>query len=155
MEVEAPVLAPQPAVSPPAASPAKKALTAAPTSALKIRTARRKTLCDITNLTRHEPPEVLDESACPAAAAGAGGVEKLARLVKVRSPIQHPGLLIAISWRVAYLALLCFIFSENFWICFRRTRISWTSSPRESKSLHASPPNSSTCWGFLVRDRLV
>ena len=108
MEVEAPVLAPQPAVSPPAASPAKKALAAAPTSALKTRAARRKTLCDITNLTRHEPPEVLDESACPAAAAGAGGVEKLAQLVKARSPVQHRGLLIAISRRVPCLALLLF-----------------------------------------------
>ncbi|KAG2548673.1 shugoshin-1-like [Panicum virgatum] len=90
MEVEAPVLAPQPAVSPPAASPAKKALAAAPASALKTRAARRKTLCDITNLSRHEPPEVLDESACPApAAAGAGGVEKLAQLVKENADLVN------------------------------------------------------------------
>ncbi|CAN6288059.1 unnamed protein product [Urochloa humidicola] len=78
MEVEAPVLAPQPAVSPLAASPAKKAPAAAPTSALKTRAARRKTLCDITNLRKREPAEVLDESACPAA----DGAEGFARLIK-------------------------------------------------------------------------
>ncbi|TKV93552.1 hypothetical protein SEVIR_9G233000v4 [Setaria viridis] len=82
MEVEAPVPPPQPAVSPPAASPAKKALAAAPTSALKTRAARRKTLCDITNLSRRELAEVPDQSACPAAAAGAAGVERFAQLVK-------------------------------------------------------------------------
>ncbi|CAN6304976.1 unnamed protein product [Urochloa humidicola] len=82
MEVEAPVLGPQPAVSPPVASPAKKALAAAPTSALKTRAARRKTLCDISNLTRRATAEVPDESACPAAPAGADGVEGFARLVK-------------------------------------------------------------------------
>ncbi|CAL4917026.1 unnamed protein product [Urochloa decumbens] len=82
MEVEAPVLAPQPAVSPPAASPAKKALAGAPTSALKTRAARRKTLCDITNLRKAEPAAVPDESACPAAAAGVDSDEGLARLVK-------------------------------------------------------------------------
>jgi hypothetical protein len=82
MEVEEPVPAPQPAVSPPAASPAKKALAAAPTSALKTRAARRKTLCDITNLRRREPAEVLDESACPPPA----DVERFAQLVKARSP---------------------------------------------------------------------
>ncbi|PAN47051.1 hypothetical protein PAHAL_9G230400 [Panicum hallii] len=75
MEAEALVLAPQPAVSPPAASPDKKALAAAPTSALKTRATRRKTLCDITNLSRREPAEVPNESACPAP-------EKLAQLVK-------------------------------------------------------------------------
>ncbi|CAL4942173.1 unnamed protein product [Urochloa decumbens] len=82
MEIEAPVLAPQPAVSPPAASPAKKALAGAPTSALKTRAARRKTLCDITNLRKAEPAAVPDESACPAAAAGVDSDEGLARLVK-------------------------------------------------------------------------
>ncbi|CAN6310913.1 unnamed protein product [Urochloa humidicola] len=82
MEVEAPVLAPQPAVSPPVASPAKKALAAAPTSALKTRAARRKTLCDITNLRRREPAAVPDESPCPAAPTGVDGDEGFARLVK-------------------------------------------------------------------------
>ncbi|OEL19889.1 hypothetical protein BAE44_0019092 [Dichanthelium oligosanthes] len=104
MEVEAPVLAPQPAVSPPAASPAKKALAAAPTSALKTRAARRKTLCDITNLSRREPAQVPDESACPAAAAGADGVQGFAQLVKARSPIRHRVLLIAISCEIIQLS---------------------------------------------------
>jgi hypothetical protein len=117
MEAEALVLAPQPAVSPPAASPDKKALAAAPTSALKTRATRRKTLCDITNLSRREPAEVPNESACPAP-------EKLAQLVKARSPIHHRGLLIAISWRVAYLAPLPSPLLRKFCICFRRTRIS-------------------------------
>nr|CAB3499479.1 unnamed protein product [Digitaria exilis] len=83
MEVEAPVLAPLPAVSPPAASPAKKALAAVLTSAPKSKAARRKTLCDITNLNRRNP----SDSACPAAAPGAAGAEGFAQLLKARSPI--------------------------------------------------------------------
>ncbi|KAF8672681.1 hypothetical protein HU200_049376 [Digitaria exilis] len=89
MEVEAPVLAPLPAVSPPAASPAKKALAAVLTSAPKSKAARRKTLCDITNLNRRNPSDVPDESACPAAAPGAAGAEGFAQLLKARSPIPE------------------------------------------------------------------
>ena len=83
MEVEAPVLAPQQAVSPPAATLSKKTLASTP----KSRAARRKTLCDITNLSKREPADVPvpDESACPAPAS-AGGVVEFAQLVKVRSP---------------------------------------------------------------------
>ncbi|CAD6205254.1 unnamed protein product [Miscanthus lutarioriparius] len=84
MEVEAPVLAPQQAASPPAAALSKKTLASTP----KRRAARRKTLFDITNLSKRDPADVPvpDESACPAAPApapaSAGGVEELAQLAK-------------------------------------------------------------------------
>jgi hypothetical protein len=93
MEVEAPVLVPQQAVSPPAAALSKKTLASDAASTPKRRVARRKTLCDITNLSKREPADVPvpDESACPAAPApaSAGGVEKFAQLVKVRSPFHY------------------------------------------------------------------
>uniref|UniRef100_A0A0A9AWL3 Shugoshin C-terminal domain-containing protein n=1 Tax=Arundo donax TaxID=35708 RepID=A0A0A9AWL3_ARUDO len=78
--MEAAVLAPQQAVSPPAAAPARKAPAS---SAPKPRcaAARRKTLGDITNLKRRAPAEEPgDEAACAAAdgAAEAG----VAQLVK-------------------------------------------------------------------------
>lgn len=87
MEVEAPVLAPQQAVSPPAAALSKKTLASDAASTPKRRAARRKTLRDITNLSKCDPadlPVVPDESACPEAPAPAsvGGVEEFAQLVK-------------------------------------------------------------------------
>ncbi|XP_066341221.1 shugoshin-1-like isoform X2 [Miscanthus floridulus] len=94
MEVEAPVLAPQQAVSPPAAALSKKTLASDAASTPKRRASRRKTLCDITNLSKRDPadlPVVPDESACPAAPApaSAGGVEKFAQLVKNEELVRH------------------------------------------------------------------
>jgi len=95
MDVEAPVLVPQQAVSPPAAALSKKTLASDAASTPKRRAARRKTLRDITNLSKCDPadlPVVPDESACPEAPAPAsvGGVEEFAQLVKVRSPFHNP-----------------------------------------------------------------
>jgi hypothetical protein len=97
MEVDAPVLAPQQAVTPPAAALAKKTLASDATATPKSRVTRRKTLCDITNLSKREPVDVPGEPACPEAPApaDAGGLEGFAQLVEASSPIRNPGFLIA------------------------------------------------------------
>jgi hypothetical protein len=69
MEVEAPVLVPQQAVSPPAAALSKKTLASDAASTPKRRVASKR-----------EPADV---------PASAGGVEKFAQLVKVRSPFHY------------------------------------------------------------------
>lgn len=97
MEVDAPVLAPQQAVTPPAAALAKKTLASDVTATPKSRVTRRKTLCDITNLSKRKPVDVPGEPACPEAPApaDAGGLEGFAQLVEASSPIRNPGFLIA------------------------------------------------------------
>ncbi|PWZ56433.1 Shugoshin-1 [Zea mays] len=97
MEVDAPVLAPQQAVTPPAAALAKKTLASDATATPKSRVTRRKTLCDITNLSKRKPVDVPGEPACPEAPApaDAGGLEGFAQLVEASSPIRNPGFLIA------------------------------------------------------------
>jgi hypothetical protein len=116
--MEAAVLGPQQAVPVPESVPATANKTAAaPGSLNKPRCAagsgRRKTLCDITNLSRRVPEEEEpEESAC----AEGGGA---ALLAKARSPIRPDGLLTTLAC-VSLTLLFCFfspksacLFQEN------------------------------------------
>lgn len=90
--MEAAVLVPQQANPAQAAAPGAPARKAAAMAAIPRLSAgaaaRRKTLCDITNL-RRPPAEEQDGSRCAAAAAGAcaDGVEGVAQLVKENSDL--------------------------------------------------------------------
>jgi hypothetical protein len=114
--MEAAVLGPQQAVPVPESVPAKTTAAAPGSFNKPIRAAgggRRKTLCDITNLSRRVPEEEEPEES---ASAEGGGV---ALLAKVSSPI-HPNGLLTILACVSLRLLFCFfspkspcLFQEN------------------------------------------
>ncbi|TVU30473.1 hypothetical protein EJB05_22099, partial [Eragrostis curvula] len=88
--MEAAVLGPQQAVPPPEPALVKKA--AAPGSVPKPRCAaaaagRRKTLCDITNLSKRAPADEADESACPEGDVAQLENADLVRLLEERNKI--------------------------------------------------------------------